>query len=332
MPVPPLTPGAHRPRLARNGELPLIVPEPGLLSSSLESPAGCPAPAPSRQALIEGLRRQVERIERHRSPEAGPGIPPRPDQTAVTALSEEAWSLGDPAIDRWLGPAGLDPEGVHEIKPIALPDRAAAGAWTAALGFALRLAARRVLALEERHRANALMLWCQPAHVTAELGRLYGHGLLALGLDPGSLVLVETAKDADCLAVIEESLRSESLVLAAGVLQDVGLTPARRLSLAAKAHRTPCLLLSGARHAPAAATATRWRVASGPSAPDPFDARAPGAARLSLLIEKCRASRGRLPAAALTMEWSDEAYRFRVAAGLADRADEPRQPRLGSRA
>ena len=39
-------------------------------------------------------------------------------------------------------------------------------------------------------------------------GRLYGHGLNALGLDPGRVVLVETQDDKQALWAIEEALRS----------------------------------------------------------------------------------------------------------------------------
>ena len=58
-------------------------------------------------------------------------------------------------------------------------------------------------------------------------------------MDPASLLLVETATAADALWVIEEALKSGSVVLAGAMLDEVALTPARRLSLAAAAGKTP---------------------------------------------------------------------------------------------
>ena len=75
---------------------------------------------------------------------------------------------------------------------------------------------------------------------------------------------------------MEEGLRSQSLALVIGVLGEAELTPARRLSLAAAEHLTPCLLVTDPRLSPAGSTATRWRVGARGSASHPFDGAAPG--------------------------------------------------------
>ena len=49
-------------------------------------------------------------------------------------------------------------------------------------------------------------------------------------MDPASLLLVETATAVDALWVLEEALKSGSVVLAGAMLDEVALTPARRLS------------------------------------------------------------------------------------------------------
>ncbi len=72
--------------------------------------------------------------------------------------------------------------------------------------------------------------------------------------------------------------------------------------------------------------ATRWRVGPAASATHLFDAKASGALRLNVKLERCRA----VPATfetGMTLEWSDHAYRFHMAAALADRTAEAARPR-----
>ncbi len=77
---------------------------------------------------------------------------------------------------------------------------------------------------------------------------------------PQQLLIVETAKPTETLWAMEEGLKSHALGAVIGCLQEVALTPARRLSLAAKAYATPCLLVTDARSPSAGATASRWRI------------------------------------------------------------------------
>lgn len=294
-------------------------------------PAGeTPLPA-SRAERIAGLRRSIAAVSANPQP-AGASTAP-------------AWSLGVGAADARLA-AGLAIDGVHEVKPalfmpaggmrgeatqegqgsaatreaklrggVAAADRAAA------VFFALALVRRR---LGERAAARGIpqVLWCEPRHDMRELGRLHAPGLAAFGLAPGRLMLVETRHPDEALWAMEEGLRSGALSLAVGFVPDIALTPARRLALAAERFCTPCLLLTGARAPPAAATATRWRIGRAESAPHAFDADAPGLPRLSVVLERCRG----YPLAAeqaFNLEWSDEAFRFSMAAGMADRAHAP---------
>jgi protein ImuA len=154
-----------------------------------------------------------------------------------------------------------------------------------------------------------------------DAGGLYPPGLVRFGLDASSFLMVDARRDDEVLWVLEEGLRSASLVLAVGALSSIGLTPARRLSLAARDGATPLLMITSARAAASAATATRWRINSAASGAHLFNARAPGAARLAVQLERCRSAP---PAteAALTLEWSHEAHRFRLAAAVADRTAE----------
>jgi hypothetical protein len=279
-------------------------------------PLPVPAP-PSSVSVIDRLRREVQRIE---------GCGSRP-ALATPRLPQAAslWTLGAPEADVHLGPAGLDAAGVHEIRPRITG--ALTGNRSAALAFAVRLVLRRLEALARApggRQAYQPVLWCQPAEAAREWGRLHGPGLAALGLHPGRFVLVEAVRAEDCLWAIEEGLKSSAFALVAGLVYDLDLTPARRLSLAARAGGTPCLALTAAGRDPAAATATRWSIAPAPNAPHAFDIAAPGAWRAELLLERSRGSRLPPMTSALTVEWSDETRRFAMAAALADRAHAPR--------
>lgn len=295
----------HRQRQGRNGEPPLAVPEP-------------------RAAVVARLRHEIRAIERHSAPRSvEPAVAPLSSgavgaASPFTSLSVPSWTLGAPPVDAWLGPSGLDRGGVHELKPggSAQGDRGAGdfvADIVAALSFALRLAIRR-RAWCEAAVCMAPILWCATERTAHELGRLYAPGLAALGLDPSLVVVVETRRARDTLWAIEEGLRSRALALVIGHVERLTLTAARRLSLAAEAHQTPALLLTHPHAPPCAATATRWRIGRSSSAPHPFDTRAPGNPRYTVLLERSRAGGGGLPSRPLTLEWCGDMQRFRAAA------------------
>jgi len=129
---------------------------------------------------------------------------------------------------------------------------------------------------------------------------------------------------------MEEGLRSASLTLVIGLMPEVALTPARRLSLAAAGASTACLIITDPRAPAAGSTATRWRVAQRQSAPHPFEADAPGAPRYAVALECCREGALMIEASSLLLEWSDETHRFRVASRLAHRAHAPRRAGLSA--
>ena len=303
----------------RNGDLLVAVPDGG---SRQDRENG-------RSALLADLRARIAAIERHSFPQSLPSpshsgrapLPPPPSSSP-----SEAWCLGVPQIDAHLS-GGLDAGGVHEIKP-ARDTRAAAGAWAAAFGFALRLAVRRASA------AGAPILWCWPSALARELGAPYGPGLAGLGLAPSQCLFVETQRADDALWAMEEGLKSASLALVVGALPQVALTPARRLSLAAAGGRTPCLMITDPRTPAAGSTATRWRIGAAPSAPHILEAGAPGAARYAVRLERCRARAAAglgEQVSSLLVEWSDATRRFRMAPRLADRALGARHAVRGAR-
>ncbi len=270
-----------------------------------------PAQALARSETIERLRQRLRAIERPHPGDRPPIGDTRPGRQAAV------WSLGMPEADALLGPDLLETAACHEIKPAS----AKAGSRAAALAFALALARRRLDTASPQGRGLPRILWCDGAGAQTETGLLHAPGLARFGLDPSLFLMVEARRGEDVLWALEEGLRSGSLALAIGSLDKIALTPARRLSLAARDGATPVLLLTSARAAASGATATRWRVDPAASAVHPFDARAPGAARFRVRLERCR-SAPPAPEAALTLEWSDETHRFRLAAALADRTPE----------
>jgi protein ImuA len=239
----------------------------------------------------------------------------------------KAWMLGAPEIDHRLA-GGLNACALHEVKPEARLAGIAAGGWAAALGFALRLAVRRLDALGATPvKTRARILWCWPSVLAREIGHPCAQGFSALGATASSCLFVETARATDALWAMEEGLRSASLALVIGAVSEAALTPARRLSLAAAEHATPCLLITDPRTPAAGSTATRWRIGARASAPNPFEPGAPGASRYAVALERCHEGGLAAQACSLLLEWSHETHRFRVAPAVADRTAGPRVAR-----
>ncbi|MGZ5917857.1 MAG: ImuA protein [Methyloceanibacter sp.] len=211
----------------------------------------------------------------------------------------------------------LRQSGLHELKAATYRDG------PAALAFAL---AAIGAGLARSEQTPGLVLWCLTAEAAREWGRPYGPGLMGLGLDPALFLLVEARNAADAAWALEEGLKSRALTAALAQIEVRAPLIARRLGLAAKASRTPCLLLSGHRGASLPGALTRWRVAAMASVPARFDAAAPGAPRWHLTLERCW---GAVPGQDWTVEWSDASYDFRVAPASAAGAAEARQVRTG---
>ncbi|MFY0611975.1 MAG: hypothetical protein JXQ99_10655 [Hyphomicrobiaceae bacterium] len=240
----------------------------------------------------------------------------------------------------------LDAGGVHEIKPAghldSFGDGGSSGDWASAWGAARSLALMMIA--RRRQKKRQPILWCMSRSARAEHGKLYSHGLRPFGLTPADVLIVETGNPQETLWVLEEALKSESLALVVGLIDDVALTPARRLALATQKHHTPCLLLTHPRMPPIAATATRWRVAAAPGAPHPLSMphrmaasrtrqmhfKGLGARRLAVMLERYRAAPAQVTGQAHIMEWSDESVCLRLVADVSDRSDAARVSATGA--
>lgn len=266
-------------------------------------------PRRGRQGELVRLRAALAALERRqRGCSSAPIDDPKPP-----AATGAAWTLGVPEIDRRFPGRRLDAASLSEIKPESY------SAGPAALTFALLLASRRLRAGGPDSAPSGLMVWCWPSRMAHEAGGLYGPGLAALGIDPSLVLLVESATPAQTLWAMEESMASGVAAIVIGCLDDVALTPARRLALAAQTHRTPGLLVTSARSSVTPATFARWRIAGCPSALHPFDPAAPGAPRFAITLERCRGTPVDVAQPTSIVEWNHDAHRFGVVAGVADR-------------
>jgi protein ImuA len=211
--------------------------------------------------------------------------------------------FGLAGLDSHLPAGGLACSALHEVVP------AAEAAVPAAFGFIAAILARLP-------RAHPLIFVIPSFGLRpyGPHGRLYGHGLRALGLDPTRLILVETAHRKDVLWAIEEAVRSGAPAAVAGIIDKLDLKLSQRLQLAAIEAGLPLFLLRPAQNLEASAAATRWRVGTAEAARDRFGLIT--RPRWHLQLERARNGRP----GEWVVEYDHVAHRFSLAAALADPA------------
>jgi protein ImuA len=241
------------------------------------NPASITALARNRATVMAELRRLLPRMGEQRAP-----LP-----------------FGLAAIDSHLPDGGLACGALHEVVP------AAENCIAAAFGFIAAVLAPLACPL----------LFVMPGHALRPYrphGRLHGHGLNALGLDPGRLILVETAHRKETLWAMEEAVRSAAPAAVVGVIDTLDLKTSQRLHLAATDAGLPLFLLRPAQTLESSAAATRWRIGTAKAARDRFGLVTQP--RWHLQLERCRNGRK----GEWIVEYDHVAYRFSLAAALAD--------------
>jgi protein ImuA len=213
----------------------------------------------------------------------------------------KALPFGLAAIDSHLPDGGLTCGALHEVVP------AAEGCVAVAFGF---IAA--VLALFSRPCPLVFVMPAYGLRPYRPHGRLHGHGLNALGLDPGRLILVETAHRKETLWAMEEAVRSAAPAAVAGVIDTLDLKLSQRLHLAATDAGLPLFLLRSAATLESSAAATRWRIGTAKAARDRFGLVTQP--RWHLQLERCRNGRP----GQWVVEYDHVAHRFSLATALAD--------------
>lgn len=205
------------------------------------------------------------------------------------------------SLDKHLPRHGLSLESVHEIHA-ATPEDV-----PAALGF--------LTALMASLPGTGPVFIVTSAQSLSAAGRLHGHGLNGLGLDPGRVTFVTARNETDAFWAIEEILRSGAAQVTAGLIaQSFDLKKSQRLSLAAREAKRPLLLLRPPKSAVASAAETRWRIAAAPA--QRCCAGGLIASRWQVALERCRnGSTGEF-----VLEWSHASHRFGLVTALADPA------------
>jgi protein ImuA len=157
--------------------------------------------------------------------------------------ARELLPLGLSALDKALG-GGLPLGCLHEIG-----GRDGDGAAT---GFCAALAGRLAA-------AGRPVLWCQRAF------DLHGPGLREFGFDPAALILLAAGQPAERLQAMAEGLRCPALSAVVAEVDELDLTAARRLQLAAEAGGVTGLVLRRGDRAGPTAAVTRWRITAVPA-------------------------------------------------------------------
>lgn len=225
---------------------------------------------------------------------------------ALVALLPEAPGLALPAAEARLGfgvadvdarlGGGLPVAALHELYGAAEDDVPAMAA------LALLLALRN-------GRAGPIV-WVGEAR-SRQHGRLYGLGLVDLGVDPARLLLVEAP---DTLAMLRAGADAvacsgvAAVILAPhGKAPAVDLTATRRLALAAARSGVTVLVLRQGTVVPSAAH-SRWQVAAAASAR--LAAEAPGLPAFALTLLR---HRGGVTGFSTTLEWNRDRTAFGTA-------------------
>jgi protein ImuA len=198
--------------------------------------------------------------------------------------------FGLPAIDSHLPQSGLTCGALHEIVPET------AGTLSAAFGF--------VVAVLSRLPPGRPLFLVMPAYGQRDHGRLCGHGLNGLGLDPVRVTLVETAHRKETLWAVAEALHSGVPQAVVGMID----------RLAASDTGLPLFLIRPTQTLEASAASTRWRVGVAEAVRDRFGFIA--RPRWHLQLERCRNGRP----GEWKVEYDHVTHRFSLAAALADHA------------
>lgn len=137
-------------------------------------------------------------------------------------------------------------------------------------------------ALAQVPRAGRV-LWVQDRLAALETGRPFGQAFARFGGEAERLVLACSRSAPDLLWAMEEGLRCASLSAIIGEVYGdprvLDFTATKRLATRAERQGVPVFLIRFNGTANLSAARQRWNIRSLPSAPHPYDARAPGAPR-----------------------------------------------------
>ncbi|MEH7840007.1 ImuA family protein [Rhizobium laguerreae] len=235
----------------------------------------------ARERVISDLRERIASLE------------------GVSARKAGCLSFGVPEIDAFLPGGGLAYGALHEF---------AGGGSGTVDGAAAALCAAGIAA-----RTRGPIVWC--------LTRpdLFFPALAEVGLHPDRVIFVESDKEEDVLANMEEGLSFGGLGAVVGELVRLPMVSSRRLQLAAERTGTMALAVRRWRRQTEAndfgqptASTTRWRVSVMPSEELPV----PGVGRAQWLLELMRVKAGEC--AEFLVRACDDKGRLDLSSGSAD--------------
>lgn len=233
----------------------------------------------------------------------------RPNLAAIAALHLPSLAMATDAVmrfgvvdvDELLG-GGLAISALHEFYSVS--QGASAGAIALLLALRSDRSGPIVLVRDDKARLD---------------GRLYGLGLVELGIDPARLLLVEAQ---DTLGVLRAAADAVACGGVATVILDVhgqaaavNLTATRRLAMAASRSGVTTLLLRQGEPVSSAAH-SRWQVA--PAASTRFDGDAPGRPAFALTLLR---HRGGIDGFSCILEWDRDRKIFVEAGCESAKAD-----------
>ena len=150
-------------------------------------------------------------------------------------------------------------------------------------------------ALAQIPRKSGRLLWVQDRMAALETGRPCGQAFPEFGTNAEQLVLACARTGADVLWTMEEGLKCASLSAIIGEVwgdpHALDFTATKRLAMRAERQGVPVFLMRFGGSANLSAARLRWRVASRPSLPHPYDDRAPGQPRWRAELFRARGSK-----------------------------------------
>jgi protein ImuA len=164
--------------------------------------------------------------------------------------------------------------------------------------------------------ATQSVLWVRQSRLTQDYAHVMPRGLMPFSWANTLCLNVKTFKRQEALWAIEEGMKSGGVQLVIGEVEEADFTATRRLKLASERYGVPVVLLMPYRREGVSACETRWRVRAQPSAPNPYDPKAPGCVRWEAVLEKCRQAPERL-GQVFDLEYDHEALSLRVVPRMA---------------
>ncbi|MXO89777.1 ImuA family protein [Pontixanthobacter aquaemixtae] len=139
------------------------------------------------------------------------------------------------------------------------------------------------------------ILWVQERMAALETGRPFGQGFGRFGGDPEQLVLACSRNTGDLLWTMEEGLRCTSIAAIIGEVwgdpKALDFTATKRLAMRAERQGVHVFLIRFQGHPNLSAARQRWNISSLPSAPHPYDGKAPGIPRWRAELFRARGAK-----------------------------------------